>query len=193
MGRSVFDRHRTSLGDRRHLKLRAGPGHGTLLVPGSLPATSTLQPILQPVDSLNLTDPDPARALTLVEAIGLPTMEREFDGNRSQSVIDAGSTFATFIDAAGEAHRYGVYALCCDNEAVPTPEAHPEPERTYLTVRRRPRPFGDRHHPRTAAYSIHCTRARPKREISCHPAVAPTRRPSRIRDRWVLRHPMPCP
>jgi len=87
---------------------------GTLLVPGSMPVTSALRPVLQPVDKLVLTETELERALLLIEAIGLVTTERAADsiqGPGGRTIIDAGTTIATFTHPDGGTSTYSVYAF----------------------------------------------------------------------------------
>ncbi len=82
---------------------------GTLLAPGVSIAIFP-GPILGPVQQVTLTEDELEDVMTLVEAIGLPTIDEEIDTSLNNRVADATTTIATYFDDAGE-HTYGVYAL----------------------------------------------------------------------------------
>ncbi len=85
-------------------------GDGTLLSPAPTPAIFP-GPILAPVQSVQLTASDLADLARLVDAIGLPDMERVIDDSLSRQVADATTTIVTYVDPDGMEHVYGVYAL----------------------------------------------------------------------------------
>ena len=81
---------------------------GTLLSPGVSIAIFP-GPILSPVQSVQISEGDLDDMITLIEAIGLPTIDEEIDDTLTNRVADA--TIATYFDTDGGAHTYGACAL----------------------------------------------------------------------------------
>ncbi len=83
---------------------------GTLLSPGVIPAIFP-GPILSPLQETLLDGDDLEDVMTLIEAIGLPTIDEVIDSSLNTRVADASTTIARYFDADGGEHVYGVYAL----------------------------------------------------------------------------------
>jgi hypothetical protein len=94
---------------------------GTLLAPAAI-AEIFPGPLVQPVQSIVLGDDDLRDVRILIDAIGLPGIDREIDDELTNTVADATTTVATYFDEDGGAHSYGVYALGLDT-GVPMPDA----------------------------------------------------------------------
>lgn len=83
---------------------------GTLLSPGPQAAIFP-GPIMPSVQSATLDGDQLDDVMTLIEAIGLPAIDREIDNTASNFVADATTTIATYFDATGGEHIYGAYAV----------------------------------------------------------------------------------
>jgi hypothetical protein len=94
---------------------------GTLLAPAPV-AEIFPGPIVRPIQSITLDDDDLRDVEVLIDAIGLPTIDREVDDRLTSVVADAPTTVAKYFDAEGGEHSYGVYALGLDTGA-PLPDA----------------------------------------------------------------------
>jgi hypothetical protein len=94
---------------------------GTLLSPAPVPAIYP-GPILMPLQSVPLSDADLVSLMEAIEAVGLPSIDREIDDRLTSRVADATTVIATYVDADGAEHVYGAYALgLVDDEPVPDP------------------------------------------------------------------------
>ena len=73
-----------------------------------------------PLQSVPLSDSDLAALMAAIEAVGLPSIDREIDDRLRNRVADATTVIATYFDAGGAEHVYGAYALgLVDDEPPP--------------------------------------------------------------------------
>ncbi len=83
---------------------------GRLVFPGPQPAIFP-GPLLPSLQTVTLSSDQMRQVLDLVDAIGLPRIDREIDDSNNRFVADATTTTVTWFDDAGRAHTYGAYAL----------------------------------------------------------------------------------
>ena len=77
-------------------------------------------PLVPNYQVTTITDDQMQQVMDLVEAIGLPAMDRELDDRAASMVADATTEIVTYWDENGE-HSYAVYALGIDLEQPQPP------------------------------------------------------------------------
>lgn len=68
-------------------------------------------PLLPNVRVTSVSEARLGEILDLVDDLGLPEIDEVVDNTGAEMVADADTTFVTYYDSAGGAHRLGVYAL----------------------------------------------------------------------------------